>query len=236
ALVFCVVVLALASSDRVSRAKLTKAWSARTYAIYLLHPLCLYPMLDGLSPTLGTDLTLVLALLLLAAVTEIAHRFFEAPINRWVRARETRADAPPRFPARWRGAGHGAGPGRAARHPAAAPGRRRPPSCPPGPPRWPHPARRALPTRPTRPVRTLRTTRQAWAGRTGGRRTDRSPPRRRRPPTRTASAPRPRPRRTTEPPSAGTHRRAAPPRRSTRTANPPRSANTPCRTASVCAR
>ncbi|WP_028851637.1 acyltransferase family protein [Thermocrispum municipale] len=100
ALVFCVVVLAMASSDRVSRAKLTKAWSARTYAIYLLHPLCLYPMLDGLSPTLGTDLTLVLALLLLAAVTEIAHRFFEAPINRWVRAREKRADARPRVPAR----------------------------------------------------------------------------------------------------------------------------------------
>ncbi|WP_286899803.1 acyltransferase [Thermocrispum sp.] len=99
ALVFCVVVLAMAASDRVSRAKLTKAWSARTYAIYLLHPLCLYPMLDWLSPELGTDLALVLALLLLAAVTEVAHRFFEAPLNRWVRAREKRADAAQRTPA-----------------------------------------------------------------------------------------------------------------------------------------
>jgi len=38
-------------------------------------------------------------LLLLAAVTEVAHRFFEAPLNRWVRAREKRADAAQRTPA-----------------------------------------------------------------------------------------------------------------------------------------
>jgi len=90
ALVVAVVVLAAAAKDRVSRAALTKHWSARTYAIYLLHPLCLYPMLDWLAPELGTDVALLLALLLLAAVTEVAHRWFEAPLNRWVRARERR--------------------------------------------------------------------------------------------------------------------------------------------------
>lgn len=100
ALVVGVVILAMAANDRVSRAKLTSAWSARTYAIYLLHPLCLYPMLDWLTPDLGTDLALLLALLLLVTMTELAHRFFEAPINRWVRAREKRGSPPPRAPAR----------------------------------------------------------------------------------------------------------------------------------------
>lgn len=90
ALVVCVVILAMAAGDRVSRAKLTRSWSARTYAIYLLHPLCLYPMLDGLSEDLGRDVALLLALVLLAVVTELTHRFFEAPVNRWVRAREKR--------------------------------------------------------------------------------------------------------------------------------------------------
>lgn len=90
ALVVAVVVLAAAATDRVSRAKLTKNWSARTYAIYLLHPLCLYPVLDWLSPSIGTDLSLLIALVLLAAVTEVLHRWFEAPLNRWVRAREKR--------------------------------------------------------------------------------------------------------------------------------------------------
>lgn len=90
ALVIGVVVLAMTAQDRISRARLTKSWSARTYAIYLLHPLCLYPVLDWLSPELGTDVALLLALLLLAAVTEVAHRWFEAPLNRWVRARDKR--------------------------------------------------------------------------------------------------------------------------------------------------
>lgn len=80
--------LTLTTHDRLSTSKLIRGWSRRTYAIYLLHPLCLYPVLDQLVPVIGRHLTLFLALLLLAGVAEAAHRWFEMPVDRWIRSQE----------------------------------------------------------------------------------------------------------------------------------------------------
>lgn len=86
-LVFGVVVLAMNIRGPISRSRITRHWAARTYAIYLLHPLCIYPIMDWLSPHLGTSLSLVCAISVLAVVTELAHRFVEQPVERWLRGR-----------------------------------------------------------------------------------------------------------------------------------------------------
>ncbi|SNR68395.1 Peptidoglycan/LPS O-acetylase OafA/YrhL, contains acyltransferase and SGNH-hydrolase domains [Haloechinothrix alba] len=103
ALMITIVVLVLGVRDRLSTSPVIKGWARRTYAIYLLHPLCLYPVLDQLVPVIGTEAALVIALVVLVAVVEAAHRWFEVPVDRWVRAREK-----PRAPDR---AGAGSGPG-----------------------------------------------------------------------------------------------------------------------------
>jgi exopolysaccharide production protein ExoZ len=82
------VVLCMHIGGRVSRAPVVKNWSSRTYAIYLLHPLCIYPIMDWLVPYLGTAASLLIALALLAVTTELCHRYVEMPANRWFRNRE----------------------------------------------------------------------------------------------------------------------------------------------------
>jgi len=87
-LVIGVVILAMTAGGRISRSAVVRGWSARTYAIYLLHPLCIYPLMDWMVPDLGPDVSLVTALAVLAAVNEVFHRYLEMPVNQWIRARE----------------------------------------------------------------------------------------------------------------------------------------------------
>jgi exopolysaccharide production protein ExoZ len=87
-LVVCGVLLGITVAGRLSRCALVKNWSSRTYAIYLLHPLCIYPILDMLVPRLGLLVSLLLALTLLGVLAEIFHRFLEMPVYRWFRGRE----------------------------------------------------------------------------------------------------------------------------------------------------
>jgi peptidoglycan/LPS O-acetylase OafA/YrhL len=74
----------------ISRSKVIRGWSSRTYAIYLVHMLCMYPVLDALVPVVGADVSLLLALALTVLVAEVLHRFVEMPANRWIRGLETR--------------------------------------------------------------------------------------------------------------------------------------------------
>lgn len=88
ALVVLVVLLAMGAQGGVSRSRLVAGWSRRTYVIYLVHPLCLYPILGALAPRTGPYLALLAALLAIAVVTETIHRGVELPANRWLRSRE----------------------------------------------------------------------------------------------------------------------------------------------------
>lgn len=87
------VVLAMGICGRVSRATVVRNWSSRTYAIYLLHPLCIYPIMDRLVPHIGEVASLLIALALLGVSTELCHRYVEMPANRWFRNREKPARA-----------------------------------------------------------------------------------------------------------------------------------------------
>jgi peptidoglycan/LPS O-acetylase OafA/YrhL len=95
-----VLLLTIGIRGRVSTSGPVRGWSARTYAIYLVHPLCLYPVLDRLAPVIGSGPALLVALVLLTIVTELAHRWFEMPVNRWFRRWErTRRISCPSEPA-----------------------------------------------------------------------------------------------------------------------------------------
>ncbi|MFC4005145.1 acyltransferase family protein [Prauserella oleivorans] len=87
-IMLALVALVMTVHGRLSRSRVVRTWSRRTYAIYLLHPLCLYPVLDRLAPVIGADVALLVALGLLAAVVEPAHRLVELPVNNWFRSRE----------------------------------------------------------------------------------------------------------------------------------------------------
>ncbi|WP_317496223.1 acyltransferase [Haloechinothrix sp. LS1_15] len=93
ALAVGLVVLVLTARDRLSRSRLVTSWASRTYTVYLVHPLCLYPVLDALVPVVGKHAALLAALVVLLAVTEALHRWFEMPIARWFRSRDRRAPA-----------------------------------------------------------------------------------------------------------------------------------------------
>lgn len=88
ALVTLLVILTMTAADRVTTARVTTEWSARTYAIYLVHPFCLYPLLDGLAPVVGIPLALLIALVALAVASDLAYRFVERPVARLLRRRK----------------------------------------------------------------------------------------------------------------------------------------------------
>jgi exopolysaccharide production protein ExoZ len=90
ALVVLIVLVVMSMNGPISRSEVIRGWSSRTYAIYLVHMLCMYPVLDGLLPVVGADVSLLLALALTALVAEVLHRFVEMPANRWIRGLETR--------------------------------------------------------------------------------------------------------------------------------------------------
>jgi peptidoglycan/LPS O-acetylase OafA/YrhL len=87
ALVVLVVLVVMNLRGRITTSRLVRSWSARTYAIYLVHPLCVYPVIDLLAPRVGVALALLVALVAVGVVSEVLHRFVERPANRWLRGR-----------------------------------------------------------------------------------------------------------------------------------------------------
>ncbi|MEV4311414.1 acyltransferase family protein [Actinocrispum sp. NPDC049592] len=73
----------------VSRSKLIRNWSKRTYAIYLVHTACIFAVMDHFASVIGPDAGIVLSLAVSAGVAEILHRFVEMPAERLLRARRS---------------------------------------------------------------------------------------------------------------------------------------------------
>ncbi|MGW5050825.1 acyltransferase family protein [Actinokineospora sp. NPDC004072] len=74
-------------SGPVSSSRFVRAFAARTYAIYLVHLGCLYPVMDALVPRIGVEPAVLAGLATVAVVAEVLHRFVEVPADRWLRAR-----------------------------------------------------------------------------------------------------------------------------------------------------
>ncbi|GGM57598.1 acyltransferase [Longimycelium tulufanense] len=79
------VLVLLNASGRIARHRATSIFAARTYCLYLLHQMALYPVLDWAFPTLGEIPALLLAFATTAVVTEAMYRFIEAPVSRHYR-------------------------------------------------------------------------------------------------------------------------------------------------------
>ncbi|GGS18586.1 acyltransferase family protein [Actinokineospora fastidiosa] len=79
----------------VSSSRFVRAFAARTYAIYLVHVGCLYPVMDALVPRIGVELAVLTGLITVGVVAEILHRFVEMPADRWLRARRRKRPAEP---------------------------------------------------------------------------------------------------------------------------------------------
>lgn len=72
-------------SGPITKSAFVKAWSARTYAIYLIHPVVIYPTLAALAPAIGNIPALLVALAFTAAVTEVLHRYVEMAVHQRIR-------------------------------------------------------------------------------------------------------------------------------------------------------
>jgi exopolysaccharide production protein ExoZ len=83
-------VVLVSVSGPVSRSAVIRGWSKRTYAIYLVHLSCMYPLYDALMPHLNPNLVAVLGLMWTFVVAEVLHRWVEMPANRAVRRWEKR--------------------------------------------------------------------------------------------------------------------------------------------------
>ncbi|MFD4672868.1 acyltransferase family protein [Lentzea sp. NPDC058450] len=83
-------IVLVSASGPVSRSAFVRGWSKRTYAIYLVHLSCLYPLFDTLMGVLDPNLVVVLGLALTALVAEILHRLVEMPAHNAVRRWEKR--------------------------------------------------------------------------------------------------------------------------------------------------
>ncbi len=89
ALVVLFVAVMMNVNGPVSRSKLIRNWSKRTYAIYLIHTACIFVVMDHVASVIGFDAGIVLSLAVSAGVAEILHRFVEIPAERWLRARRS---------------------------------------------------------------------------------------------------------------------------------------------------
>ncbi|MEJ2852524.1 MULTISPECIES: acyltransferase family protein [unclassified Saccharothrix] len=85
-----VTVLLVRMDGPVCRSAFVKAWAKRTYAVYLVHMLAMYPLFELLVPHVDGTLLVVLGLVSVALLTEVAHRFVEAPADRAIRKWERR--------------------------------------------------------------------------------------------------------------------------------------------------
>jgi exopolysaccharide production protein ExoZ len=72
-------------SGPIIKSAFVKAWSARTFAIYLIHPIVIYPTLAALAPKIGNIPALLVALAFTAAVTEVLHRYVEMAVHGRIR-------------------------------------------------------------------------------------------------------------------------------------------------------
>lgn len=93
-LLILIVLLMLKISGPISRSRIIKEWSRRTYAVYLVHMGCVIFALDTLVPVLGPTLGVVCALLMIVVVTELVHRTIERPVEKWFRQRRSRSPNP----------------------------------------------------------------------------------------------------------------------------------------------
>jgi peptidoglycan/LPS O-acetylase OafA/YrhL len=89
--VTAVLLLMMRANGPISRSKLIAGWSRRTYAIYLVHLACLYPLTNALVPRIGPELAVLAGLATTALVSDLLHRFVEMPAERFLRARRRRA-------------------------------------------------------------------------------------------------------------------------------------------------
>jgi exopolysaccharide production protein ExoZ len=77
----------------VTSSRFVKAFAARTYAVYLVHLICLYPIMDALVPRVGEETAVLVGLVAIGLVAELGYRFIEMPADRWVRARRRKRAA-----------------------------------------------------------------------------------------------------------------------------------------------
>ncbi|GAB2991323.1 acyltransferase [Amycolatopsis acidiphila] len=89
--VTAVVLLMMRANGRISRSKVIAGWSRRTYAIYLVHLACLYPLMNALVPRVGPELAVLAGLAATALVSDLLHRFVEMPAERFLRTRRKRS-------------------------------------------------------------------------------------------------------------------------------------------------
>lgn len=94
-IVFVATVLIMTVRNRVTTSKLVREWSRRTYAIYLVHTVVLYPLLAVLVPVLSPLPATLLALAATALVTELLYRLVEKPTSRPPRKRRPPSPATP---------------------------------------------------------------------------------------------------------------------------------------------
>jgi len=94
-LVTAAVLLMMRMNGRISRSKVIKEWSSRTYAIYLVHLACLYPLMNLLVPRVGPEIAVLAGLATTALVSDLVHRFIEMPADRFLRSRRRRPPQPP---------------------------------------------------------------------------------------------------------------------------------------------
>ncbi|NUT98906.1 MAG: acyltransferase [Saccharothrix sp.] len=83
-------VLLVRMDGPVSRSAFVKGWAKRTYAVYLVHMLAMYPLFTWLLPYVDSTLLALLGIASVALLTEVAHRFVEAPADRAIRKWERR--------------------------------------------------------------------------------------------------------------------------------------------------
>lgn len=80
-------------SGPVSRSRIVKSWAKRTYAVYLVHQVAMYPLYDALMPHLNPTLVVLLGVAAVALLSEALHRWVEMPVNnafrRWERRDRT---------------------------------------------------------------------------------------------------------------------------------------------------
>ncbi|GAA0224269.1 hypothetical protein GCM10010492_23040 [Saccharothrix mutabilis subsp. mutabilis] len=96
-LVVLATVLVVSMSGPFLRSGFVRGWAKRTYAIYLVHLMAMYPVFDLLMPHLNRTLVVVLGVVWVAVLSELLHRFVEMPadraVRRWERRRRERRTA-----------------------------------------------------------------------------------------------------------------------------------------------
>jgi peptidoglycan/LPS O-acetylase OafA/YrhL len=99
AIMLLVLLLCSRATGKLVNSKWVGEASRRTYAVYLLHIPVGFPLLGLLTPVTGYWVSVAVALVALAVVTELMYRFVEMPFSQWYRrwekARSARRAAVP---------------------------------------------------------------------------------------------------------------------------------------------